>query len=46
MLKVDIEKIILNNNNVSRELLCNIKFTLSDKRFTLYSGKMEPENLR
>lgn len=39
MLKVDIEKIILNNNNVSRELLCNINFTLSDKRVYTILGK-------
>jgi ABC-type dipeptide/oligopeptide/nickel transport system ATPase component len=39
MLKVDIEKIILNNNNVSRELLCNINFTLNDKRVYTILGK-------
>lgn len=39
MLKVDIEKIILNNNNVNRELLCNINFTLSDKRVYTILGK-------
>jgi len=39
MLKVDIEKIILNNNNVSRELLCNINFSLTDKRVYTILGK-------
>ena len=39
MLKVDIEKITLNNNNVCRELLCNINFTLSDKRVYTILGK-------
>jgi len=39
MLKVDIEKITLNNNNVCRELLYNINFTLSDKRVYTILGK-------
>lgn len=39
MLKVDINKITLNNNNVSRELLCNIKFTLSEKKIYTILGK-------
>jgi peptide/nickel transport system ATP-binding protein len=39
MLKVYIEKILLNNNNVSRELLCNIKFHLGEKRIYTILGK-------
>jgi len=39
MLKTDIKKIILNNNNASRELLCNINFSLSDKKVYTILGK-------
>lgn len=39
MLKADIKKIILNNNNASRELLCNINFSLSDKKVYTILGK-------
>jgi ABC-type dipeptide/oligopeptide/nickel transport system ATPase component len=39
MLKVDINKITLNNNNASRELLCNIKFTLGEKKIYTILGK-------
>lgn len=39
MLKVDINKITLRNNNATRELLCNIKFTLSEKKIYSVLGK-------
>jgi peptide/nickel transport system ATP-binding protein len=39
MLKADIIKITLNNNNAIRELLCNINFTVSDKRVYTILGK-------
>jgi len=39
MLKADIIKITLNNNNAIRELLYNINFTLSDKRVYTILGK-------
>jgi peptide/nickel transport system ATP-binding protein len=39
MLKVDIQKIILNNNNVGREILCNIKFHLGEKKIYTILGK-------
>jgi ABC-type dipeptide/oligopeptide/nickel transport system ATPase component len=39
MLKVDINKITLHNNNATRELLCNIKFTLSEKQIYTVLGK-------
>ena len=39
MLKVDINKITLHNNNATRELLCNIKFTLREKKIYTVLGK-------
>lgn len=39
MLKVDIQKIILNNNNAGSEILCNIKFHLGEKKIYTILGK-------
>ncbi|HCY74281.1 MAG TPA: hypothetical protein DHV28_00035 [Ignavibacteriales bacterium] len=39
MLKAEIQKILLYNNNVSREILCNINFNISEKKIYTILGK-------
>lgn len=39
MLKAEIKKILLYNNNVSREILCNINFNISEKKIYTILGK-------